>query len=48
MNTKESSDLLILVDVGGLTIIMIIYLIVFLRNKEQSAALWDTKWHNKL
>lgn len=48
VNTKESSDLLILVDVGGLTIIMIIYLIVFLRNKEQSAALWDTKWHNKL
>lgn len=45
-NTKTSPDWLIFVDVGGITILMIFYLIYFLRKKDQVSSLWNSKWHN--
>ena len=45
-NAESSVEWLVFVDVGGMTLIMVLYLIYFLKKRKQSAALWNTKWHN--
>lgn len=45
-NAESSVEWLVFVDVGGMTVLMILYLIYFLKTRVQAVSLWDTKWHN--
>ncbi len=47
-NTETALEKLVLVDVTGMTLMMIGFLIFLLRNKTKAVALWNTKWHNEL
>ena len=38
----------IFVDVGGTVVLMVLFLLFFLRRKSNASALWNTKWHNPL
>lgn len=45
---EDSVDWLSHVDIAGTLLIMVCMIVLFHRNREKIAALWDTRWHNKI